>query len=61
MKKIIYESIVDGAEAAFCLAVNNKQCLDYYSKRPSLQPAKLTDKEKKKVGSFDLSAPDTSS
>ena len=51
MKKIIYESIVDGAEAAFCLAVNNKQCLDYYAKLPSLKPAKLTDKEKKKVGS----------
>jgi len=51
LKKIIYESIVDGAEAAFCLAVNNKQCLDYYSKRPSLQPAKLTDKQRKKVGS----------
>ena len=51
VKKIIYESIVDGAEAAFCLAVNNKQCLDYYSKLPSLKPTKLTDKEKKKVGS----------
>lgn len=51
LKKIIYESIVDGAEAAFCLAVNNKQCFDYYSKRPSLQPTKLTDKQRKKVGS----------
>ena len=51
LKRIIYDSAVDAAEAAFCLASNQESCIKYYKFRPNLQPTKLTDKQRRKVES----------
>lgn len=51
LKQIIYQSVVDAAEAAFCLATNQQQCLEYYKNRPQSSLTKLNAKQKKKVGS----------
>jgi hypothetical protein len=50
LKKIIYQSVVDGAEAAFCLLTDQKECLAYYKSRGLQSPTVLTAKQKKKVG-----------
>jgi len=50
LKKVIYQSVVDGAEAAFCLLTGQKDCIAYYKARALQAPSVLTVKQKKKVG-----------
>ena len=50
LKRIIYETVVDAAEATYCLTTNQEECLRYYKNLPVIQPSKLTKKQRKKVG-----------
>lgn len=50
LKRVIYQSVVDGAEAAFCLLTGQKDCIAYYKARALQAPSVLTVKQKKKVG-----------
>lgn len=37
-KELLYESIADVAEGAYCNLVGNKECIDYYNKRQQPKP-----------------------
>lgn len=50
LKKVVYQSAVDGAEAVFCLLTGQKDCVDYYRARALTRPSVLTAKQQKKVG-----------